>query len=81
MQRSAIVGSAEAFTTSLKGTFSSGEKEELLLLVERGLGICKIDLTDWWHVRKYSWRSTLGICEIDLRSSRLCKALSAKTTP
>ena len=35
MQRSAIVGSAEAFTTSLKGTFSGGEKEELLLLLSK----------------------------------------------
>ena len=35
MQRSAIVGSAEAFTTSLKGNFSSGEKEELLLLLSK----------------------------------------------
>ena len=33
------------------GCFKDGrEKEELLLLVERGLGICEIGLTDWWHV-------------------------------
>ena len=58
MQRSAIVGSAEAFTTSLKGTFSSGEKEELLLLLSKSSYAVFSGVADFVkliHSKLFSW--------------------------